>query len=84
MVGQEDRLLFYAIDARGVGALHSDPSLIFTEPLKLGDADMQRAFKEIMSGQEGAVPYSFRGRQRTVLYRRSPVTGWWYAVGQAG
>jgi hypothetical protein len=27
------------------------------------------------------VTYSFRGRERTMLYRRSPVTGWWYAFG---
>ena len=81
MAGEKDRLLFYAIDAKGLGALHSDPSFIFTEPLKLGDADMRRAFTEMLAGQEGVVTYSFRGKPRTVLYRRSPVTAWWYGVG---
>jgi hypothetical protein len=42
---------------------------------------MRRAFTEMLAGQEGAVTYDFRGSRRTVLYRRSPVTGWWYGFG---
>jgi hypothetical protein len=81
MAGQQDGLLFYAIDEAGLGALHSDLSLIFTEPLKLGDADMQRSFREMLSQPEGTVTYSFRGKQRTVTFRKSPVTGWCYGIG---
>jgi methyl-accepting chemotaxis protein len=74
-------LLFFAIDSTPKGALHSDPTLIFTEPMRLGDEGMQRAFTEILSRPEGTVTYTFRGRPRTVLYRKSPVTHWWYAIG---
>ena len=79
--GLRGGLLFFAIDSLPLGALNSDPTLIFTEPMKIGDAGMQRAFKGILSNQEGAVMYDFRGTRRTVLYRRSAVTGWWYGFG---
>jgi methyl-accepting chemotaxis protein len=78
----DSRLLFFAIDAQPLGALNSDPSLIFTEPMKLGDEGMKQAFREILSGQEGVVRYNFRDSRRTVLYRKSPVTGWWYGFGR--
>ena len=81
MGGLRDSLLFFAIDSQGLGALNSDPTLIFTEPLKIGDVGMQRAFRQILSGPEGVVTYDFRGARRTVLYRKSPVTGWSYGFG---
>lgn len=81
MGGLDDRFFFFAIDEEPLGALHSDAGLIFTEPMKLGDEGMRRAFTEILAGQDGAVEYTFRDVARTVLYRRSPVTGWWYGFG---
>jgi hypothetical protein len=76
-----DDLLFFAIDSTPRGAIHSDPAMVFTEPMRLGDEGMRKAFTEMLANSEGAVTYTFRGRQRTVLYRKSPVTGWWYALG---
>jgi hypothetical protein len=84
MGGLEERLIFFAIDSTPIGALNSDPNLIFTEPMKLGDEAMRAAFTEILTQREGTVSYDFRGHRRTVLYRRSPVTGWWYAFGALG
>jgi hypothetical protein len=81
MGGLKAGLVFFAIDAEPRGALNSDPALIFTEPTKLGDEGMTRAFMEILSNQEGVVTYTFRGSERTVLYRKSPVSGWWYGFG---
>lgn len=81
MGGLDDGAVFYAIDAEPLGALHSDSSLIFTEPMKLGDEGMRQAFARMLAGEEGTVEYAFRGKRRTVLYRRSPVTGWWYGFG---
>jgi hypothetical protein len=76
-------MIFFAIDGKPMGALHSDPSMIFTEPMKLGDETMRRAFAKILSSEEGTVTYPFRGENRTLLYRKSDVTGWWYALGVA-
>lgn len=42
---------------------------------------MRKAFTEMLATSEGTVTYTFRGRSRTVLCRKSPVTGWWYALG---
>jgi methyl-accepting chemotaxis protein len=83
MGGLTDGLIFFAIDSEPLGALNSDPSLIFTEPMKLGSEGMQQAFKEMLSGESGVVTYDFHGAHRTVLYRKSPVTGWWYGFGAA-
>jgi C4-dicarboxylate-specific signal transduction histidine kinase len=84
MGGLDPDLIFFAIDGKPIGALHSDPSLIFTDPMKLGDESMRRAFRQILSSDEGTVTYPFRGRARTMLYRKSAFTGWWYALGTAG
>jgi hypothetical protein len=81
MGGLGEDLLFFAIDSTPRGAIHSDPAMVFTEPMRLGDEGMRKAFTEMLANSEGAVTYTFRGRQRTVLYRKSPVTGWWYALG---
>lgn len=81
MGGLEAGLIFFAVDAKPLGALNSDTTLIFTEPMRIGDAGMRRAFTEMLASHEGAVTYDFRGSRRTVLYRRSPVTGWWYGFG---
>ena len=79
--GLDPSHIFYAIGSGGLGALNSDPRLIFTEPMKLGDEGMRRAFSEMLSGRDGMVTYTFRGSQRTVLYRKSDVSGWWYGFG---
>ena len=81
MGGLGGNLRFFAIDSTPIGALNSDSALILTEPMKLGDEGMRKAFTEMLSRGEGAVTYTFRGRERTMLYRKSPVTGWWYAFG---
>ena len=81
MGGLEGNFRFFAIDSTPIGALNSDPTLIFTEPMKLGDEGMRKAFAEMLSRHEGSVTYSFQGRERTMLYRKSPITGWWYAFG---
>jgi len=76
--------VFYAVGAEGLGALHSDPAMIFTVPLELGDAGMRQAFTKMFANEEGVLEYRFRGGSRTVIYRRSPVTRWWYGFGVLG
>jgi hypothetical protein len=73
--------LFFSLDAEAVVGLHIDPEIILLHPLEEGDPDLERAIREILSREQGAVSYDFRGKRRTVLYRHSPVTDWWYAFG---
>lgn len=78
----EDGLFFYSFDAEPLVGLHADPTIIFIEPMKLEDQGLRQAFTEMLAGKEGVVKYMFRGVQRTVLYSKSPVTGWWYGFGK--
>ena len=75
-------VIFYSIDAQPLGGLNGNVSLIFAEPLKLG-ADLSRAIRQMMATERGVVSYEFLNTYRTMLYRKSAVTGWWYAFGVA-
>ena len=72
-------------DGRIVGALGSSIHLdsLSLQPLTLGE-DLARAVREMLAHQEGTVVYEFEGARRTLRYRRSAVTGWWYALGIVG
>ena len=74
--------IFFSIDATPVGALQDDPEQIFLDPYDLGEPELERAISEMMTREEGVVNYRFRGKARTVLYRKSHVSGWWYAFGR--
>lgn len=73
--------IFFSIDATPIGALQEDPAQIFLDPYALDEPDLERAVREMLTRDEGVVNYRFRGKERTVLYRRSPVSNWWYAFG---
>jgi hypothetical protein len=73
--------IFYAVDAEPRTALNKETDLIFASPLEEEDPEIERAFTEILANEEGVIEYEFRERRRTVRYRRSEVTGWWYAFG---
>lgn len=74
--------IFYSFDSRAVIGLNWDKRLIFLEPRKMSP-DLDRAFGTMLTHTHGVETYVFRGRTRTVLYRKSNVTGWWYALGFA-
>jgi len=81
-MGLAEPLLFYSFDATPLVALHWDPGLIFVDPMALGE-EVSRAFQTMLSREQGEITYRFRGTRRVLLYRKSPVTGWWYAFGIA-
>jgi len=74
-------VIFYSFDHTGRVGLNWDPSLIFRKAQRLGEEDLTRAIKEMLSKQQGMVSYRFRGRERSVLFRRSALTGWWLVFG---
>lgn len=73
--------VFFSFDGAGIVALNWDPDLIFFEPRKSGDEGVTRAFDEMLSARQGRVSYTFRDAERTVVFRHSALTGWWYAFG---
>ena len=77
-------IVFYGYGELGVSAKGNPLEVVIMSwpwGAYLGDEGMRRAFTKILSSDEGVVRYTFRGRERTMLYRKSPVTGWWYAFG---
>jgi hypothetical protein len=73
--------LFYTLDAEPVVGLHVDPEIILFHPLDERDPALSRAIRQILDSEIGSVTYDFRGNQRSVVYRKSAVTGWWYVFG---
>ena len=80
-MGVHEGLIFYSFDQKGLVALVWDPGLIFFEPRKSEDQELVRVFDEMLSREQGIATYGFEGQGRTVAYRRSPLSGWWYAFG---
>ena len=77
----DDTMIFFSFDAQPLVGLDWDPSLIFIDPTRLGQEDLSQAFRDMLARKEGVSRYVFRGKLRTILFRQSPVTGWWYAFG---
>jgi hypothetical protein len=73
--------IFFSVDSTPLGALQDDPLQIFLDPYAINEPDLERAIREMLATDEGVVNYVFRGKFRTVLYRKSAVSGWWYAFG---
>lgn len=80
-MGLDDTMIFYSFDRSALVALDWDPHLVFYEPMKSGEQDLIRAFDEMLMKDHGTVRYVFRGKERIVIFRKSPVTEWWYAFG---
>ncbi|HEX6315945.1 MAG TPA: hypothetical protein VFZ73_13840 [Gemmatimonadaceae bacterium] len=74
--------IFFSVDATPIGALQDDPEEIFLDPYALDEPELEAAIREMLASSEGVVNYRFRGKRRTVLYRKSTITGWWYAFGR--
>jgi Cache domain len=73
-------MLFWAIDAQGTIALHSDPSNIFVRPAKISPV-LARVTARMLAHDRGTETYDFRGKTRTIMYQRSTLTGWTYGFG---
>ena len=72
-------MIFYSFNAEPLLALVWDTQLVFLEPMK--QPTLKRPFGEMLKKSQGAVKYVYRGRERNVIFRKSPVTNWWYAFG---
>lgn len=80
-LGLPKDMVFYALDAEGRTALHRDSTLIFQFPSDIGDETLKTAVQKMLSQPEGSDEYDFRGAHRIVMFKKSAVTGWVFAVG---
>lgn len=80
-MGLDRSTIFYSFDATPLVALNWDPELIFLRPMESDEAELPSAFAHMLERESGELRYRFRGETRSVLFRKSPVTGWWYVFG---
>lgn len=79
-MGLDQTMIFYSFDSQPLLALEWDKGLIFKDPLEL-TPEVRSAFQEMMRRDEGVITYPFRGKERTVLFKKSKLTNWWYVFG---
>ena len=72
--------IFFSFNANALVGLNWDQKQIFREARKLSP-DIDRAFGQMLAHDSGIESYTHRGATRTVVYRKSNYTGWWYAFG---
>jgi Cache domain len=73
-------MVFWALDPHGTIALHSDTSNVFAQPGKMTPA-LAKVTAKMLSENSGSETYVYKGRTRTVIFRKSPLTGWTYGFG---
>jgi len=73
--------VFYALDANGQAALHRDATLMFEYPSDMGSPTLAAAVTEMLSKESGTVDYIFRDMRKTVIFEKSPLLDWVFAVG---
>ena len=73
--------VFYALDPDGQTALHRDAALMFEYPSDMGSDTLRSAVARMLSETSGTVEYVFRDTRKIVLFERSLVLGWVFAVG---
>jgi methyl-accepting chemotaxis protein len=75
-------MLFWALDPHGTIALHSDSSNVFTQPGTLTPA-LKSVTADMLAQNSGTETYSYKGQKRTVIFRKSSLTGWTFGFGIA-
>ena len=73
--------VFYALDMNGQTALHRNPNLMFEYPSDMGSDTLKSAVAQMLSQPSGTVEYIFQDMHKTVLFEKSSVLGWVFAVG---
>ena len=79
-MGLPSDLIFYALDKHGRTCLHRVSILLFAYPSDMGSKSLTKTVKEMLAEPEGTMTYDFYG-ERTVVFKKSALTGWVYAVG---
>jgi hypothetical protein len=79
-MGLPDNMIFYALDQDGRTSLHRVSALLFAYPSDMGSKSLAKTVKEMLAEPEGVVTYDFYG-ERTVVFKKSPLTSWVFAIG---
>ncbi|WP_028315730.1 PDC sensor domain-containing protein [Desulfatibacillum aliphaticivorans] len=67
---------FFAMTPELNTVIHYMPQKIFANPEKQNEPTMAAAMKTVRKEAKGQVEYSWKGVPRTLIFQRSPITGW--------
>jgi hypothetical protein len=74
---------FYALDSDTVNILHKYTDRIFKTVSEVGeDPKLSPRFKEMMKKDQGAFDYKLKGKQITVIFKKSAKLGWYFFIAQ--
>jgi hypothetical protein len=79
-MGLPENMFFYALDQKGQTSLHRISALLFAYPSDMGSKSLAKTVGEMLARPEGELTYDFYG-ERSVVFKKFPLTGWVYAVG---
>jgi len=79
-MGLPGNMFFYALDQKGQTSLHRVSALLFAYPSDMGSKSLAKTVGEMLAKPEGVVTYDFYG-ERTVVFKKFPLTGWVFAIG---
>jgi hypothetical protein len=74
-------MVFYALDGRGLTALHRESRAMFRYPSEDGDQTLKSAVGTMLSVPEGSERYTAAGGQETVIFEKSRALGWVFVLG---
>lgn len=72
--------VFYTTDNTGTIGLNWDRTLIMKQT-RTAWPELAPMVDRMHGTTQGVETYAFRGRTRTIIYKKSAFTGWWYALG---
>jgi hypothetical protein len=79
-IGADSSMIYYSFDSKPQLGMVWDPTLTLLDPHQISP-EVGAAFDQMLANDQGVQSYRFRDKERTVVYRHSTVTGWWYAFG---
>jgi hypothetical protein len=79
-MGLPQSLIFYALDQKGQTSLHRISALLFAYPSDMGSKSLAKTVTQMLADPAGVVSYDFYG-ERTVFFKKAPLTKWVYAIG---
>jgi hypothetical protein len=79
-MGLPRNMIFYALDQKGQTSLHRVSALLFGYPSDMGSKSLTKTVRDMLAEPEGVVTYDFYG-ERTVVFKKAPLTGWVFALG---
>jgi hypothetical protein len=81
-MGLPENMFFYALDQKGQTSLHRMSALLFAYPSDMGSKSLTKTVGQMLAEPEGVVTYDFYG-ERTVVFKKFPLTGWVFVIGIA-